>query len=203
MALGVLSYQVARGHLVFMDQHVAGWVASIRSPSLDGIMHTITFFGSGSWLIVAFVGLAVFALRRGPSGSIPILVGAFLVGAAMELILRLSIPQWRPDTLTMPASMDVFTRFDLAGFPSGHGFRSAFVFGWLAKELKGSNIAKAGRIACLVMIGLVGLTRIYLNRHWATDVLGSWLIVLVALSIARVWEQRLWTRSSRHSLNAP
>jgi membrane-associated phospholipid phosphatase len=118
----------------------------------------------------------------------------------MEVTLRLSIPHWRPDTLTLPASMDLVTRFELAGFPSGHAFRSAFVFGWLGDELKTVHAgwARLGRLLCVVMIVLVGFSRLYLNRHWASDVLGSWLVALVAFSIARCWEGG-WPKTSRRT----
>jgi len=188
-ALGVLSYQVAQGHLGSMDQRVANWMVILHSPSLDRIMPTITFFGSGLWLLLAFVGLGILAWRRGGGPAVLTLLGAWGMGALLEVVLRLSVSQWRPDTLALPDSMDILTRFDLAGFPSGHGFRSALVFGWLARQLPETKPAQLGRVACLIMIGLVGFSRLYLNRHWASDILGAWLVVFVSLSIARVWEQ--------------
>jgi len=188
VALGILSYQVAFGRLTFVDRQMASWVAALHSPFLDRVMQALTFFGSSTWTTVALIGLGFLAFRHGGIASVLILLGSFLVAAVMEVGLRLSIAQWRPDTIVVPASMDVMTRFELAGFPSGHGFRSAFVFGWFAQQLKDARWAQAGKVGCVVLIGLVGISRLYLNRHWATDVLGSWLVVLVALSIARCWE---------------
>jgi undecaprenyl-diphosphatase len=192
LALGILSSQVARGHLVFVDQLLAGWMAALRSPALDEPMRVVTFFGGSTWTTLALLGLGALAWRRGGLKAVLILVGAFVVGGLIEIALRLTVPQWRPDTLTLPAAMDPMTRFELAGFPSGHGFRSAFTFGWLIRQRRNADTALAtlGRRIALVMIGLVGVSRLYLNRHWASDILGSWLVVLVALSVARVWEQR-------------
>lgn len=193
LALGALSFLVERGALVSVDHHVASWVATLRSPSLDGSVQLVTFFGGSKWTLLALAGLGVLAWRRRGGPAVLILIGAFAIAALMEVALRLSIPQWRPDALTVPASMDLAMRFELAGFPSGHGFRSAFVFGWLARELKGSRLSL---FVCLVIIGLVGASRLYLNRHWASDVLGGWLVALVALSLARVWEQRFYKHAS-------
>ena len=200
VALGALSYQVAKGHLAFLDQPIAYWIAAWRSASLDGPMRLATFFGGSVWMLVSLLGLGLWAWRRGGATLVLIFIGAFGVGSAIEIGVKLSGLQWRPDIVTIPASMDAASRFHLTGFPSGHGFRSAFLFGWLARQLRDSDIswASVGRVVCAVMIGLVGLSRLYLNRHWASDVLGSWLVALVALSLARSWEAG-WSKNSQRS----
>lgn len=198
LGLGVLTALVATGHVTSVDQGIARWVAAIRSPALDEPMRLLTFFGSSLWAACGLAGLSVLAWRRGDGRTIPLLVGAFLATFVLEIALRLSVPQWRPDVSAIPASMDALTRFQLAGFPSGHGIRSAFVFGWLARVLGGSPAVRLGRIACLVMIGVVGCTRLYLNRHWASDVVGGWLVVLVVLTLV-CWVEGKWSRTSRRT----
>ncbi len=183
--LGLLSYQVAQGLLVPLDRVVAEWAASWHVPSLDPLVRTITFFGSSAWTIVALGLLGGWAWQRhGRTASIRY-VGAFGLGLAIEMALRLLVAQWRPDTLSVPASMDWQTRFELAGYPSGHAYRSAVTFGWLISETSRSRWVTVTRWTSVVMIVLVGLSRLYLNRHWATDVIGSWLVAAVVLLIAR------------------
>ncbi|MBI3323574.1 MAG: phosphatase PAP2 family protein, partial [Candidatus Omnitrophica bacterium] len=166
------------------------WVNVFRSPWLDGPMRTLTWFGGSTWTLLGVSGLSALAWRRGGWAAVRMLWLAFLLGAALEVILRLSVAQWRPDTAALPPAMGAVTRFELAGFPSGHAFRSAFVFGWLAVEAGGRPRAGWWRALCLVMTALVGFTRVYLNRHWATDVAGAWLVVLTTVAMARWWEQR-------------
>ena len=120
-----------------------------------------------------------------------ILGGAFLMGMLVEGALRLIVPQWRPWTAGVLPEANLLTRVHLAAFPSGHAFRSAFLFGWLGWELAAwrSRLAGIGQGLCVAMIGLVGVSRLYLNRHWATDVLGGWLVALLMLSVAAAWRQ--------------
>ena len=184
-ALAACSVAVACGWLAPLDQQIAGWVAALRSPMLDGPMRVLTWFGGSGWTVLGLLGLGWLAWRRGGQASARLMAAAFLVGAVMEIVLRFWVSQWRPDTMAVPGSLDPFTHFELAGFPSGHAFRSAFIFGWLAVEARGRPRAGLVRVLCLVMTALVGFTRVYLNRHWATDVAGAWLVVLVTLAASK------------------
>jgi len=188
LLLGILAIfctQVAQGYFILCDRAVAEWVATLRSPGWDETVRTITFFGSSGWAWLALGGWGWWAWRRRAWPLALRVIGAFGLGLILEIALRLVVGQWRPDTLLVPAVMDWRTRFALAGFPSGHGYRSAFVFGWLMRRVSPSRWAKAIRWGSLAMIVLVGFSRLYLNRHWATDVIGSWLLACVALSLAR------------------
>jgi len=191
LVLGILSYQVAKGHLAGFDQVMASWVGVLRSPWLDMPVRAITFFGSSLWMLVALGGLGCLAWRRGGLQTVLILLGTVAVSLVLEVLLRYSVSSWRPDTVGVSEDLEWFARFRLAGYPSGHAFRSALVFGWLMRVLRShrQRWAAVVRTACLVMIGLVGFTRLYLNRHWASDVVGSWLVVLVAMAIGRCWEE--------------
>jgi membrane-associated phospholipid phosphatase len=37
---------------------------------------------------------------------------------------------------------------------------------------------------CAALILLVGATRVYLDRHWMTDVVGAWMLAGTALALA-------------------
>ena len=193
VALGLLSYQVAQGHLKLLDQQSAQWVRAWQSPAFDGLMRALTFFGSSVWALAILAALASLAWRRGRRPEVLTFGGAFLLGLFIEGALRLWVAQWRPDTAAIPPALGLIGRMHLAGFPSGHAFRSAFLFGWLGWELVAwrSRLAGIGQGLCVAMIGLVGISRVYLNRHWATDVLGGWLVACVVLSIAKSWQTTL------------
>lgn len=196
LALGVWSYLVARGHLSQLDQSFLQWMATCRLPTLDWLMRGVTFFGSSPWTILALLGLGVWTFRQGGVRATGILLGAFLVGGLLEVVLRFVVPHWRPDASAIPASMDLISRFELSGFPSGHAFRSGFLFDWFAQQFKGSSRRHVTQVIGVVIIGLVGFSRVYLNRHWASDVLGAWLVGLVALSIARCWQKKFYKHVS-------
>ena len=65
-----------------------------------------------------------------------------------------------------------------ASFPSGHALLSAVVFltlgAMLAQAAKGRALRIYVMAAAIALTVIVGVSRIYLGVHWATDVLAGW-----------------------------
>ena len=190
LLLGLLASQVAQGRLRAFDQDLAQTVAPWRSSAWDMPVRAAAFFGSSAWTVLALVALAALAWRQGRRPAAWILVGACAFGLGLEIVLRLWVAQWRPDTLVVPAE-SLIERFHAAGFPSGHAFRSTFLLGWIITELQARRDwwIRAAQAGCVAIIIMVGISRLYLSRHWASDVLGGWLVALLALSVAASWER--------------
>ncbi|HYC67150.1 phosphatase PAP2 family protein [Brevundimonas sp.] len=76
-----------------------------------------------------------------------------------------------------------------ASFPSGHSLLSAVFYlsiGVMLTRAFPQKRLKAYVIAVAVLLTLlVGLTRVYLAAHWATDVLAGW-------SVGAAWAMALW-----------
>ncbi|QRN82364.1 phosphatase PAP2 family protein [Chloroflexota bacterium] len=75
-------------------------------------------------------------------------------------------PYWITDTV-VPLSHE--TSF---GLPSGHAQIAASVWGWLAVEVK----KRWFTISAIVLILLIGISRLYLGVHFFSDVLLGWLL---------------------------
>lgn len=77
-------------------------------------------------------------------------------------------------------------------FPSGHTSNAVVLYGvmaWLAVKYRRSAIA-----AAVFLAATIGLTTIYLDTHWMTDVLGGWLaggLVLLALPTLMPYAERI------------
>lgn len=82
-----------------------------------------------------------------------------------------------------------------AAFPSGHAMTAVVTCGlllWLARRrgvagpLWGSCVAVAA-----VSVAGVGFTRLYLGVHWATDVVGGWVLGVFVVALAVALYERL------------
>jgi membrane-associated phospholipid phosphatase len=111
---------------------------------------------------------------------------AFLLAAAMlgEWILTTIIKLW----IHTPRPLNAVITVNEFSFPSGHVMGSTVLFGILLYFVwKQWNSSKAKIIStvCLVLIELlIGASRIYLNVHWFSDVLGAYLLAVAWLSLS-------------------
>lgn len=86
-------------------------------------------------------------------------------------------------------------------FPSGHTANAVVLYGvmaWLAVKYRRTAIA-----AAVFLATTIGLTTIYLDTHWMTDVLGGWLaggLVLLALPTLMPYSERLVDAVLRRAL---
>jgi membrane-associated phospholipid phosphatase len=188
IAVALFAVMVKLRWFAGIDQASSEWFALQRTPSLDAFAHALTFFGSSPWVLGVMGLMSGWWLSRGDRRTPAILWGAWGLGTLVQVLLRLTVAQWRPDAGLLPVPMDLWARFELAGFPSGHAFRSAFLYGWWARACRQRGVHWSVAAGCLALILGVGLTRVYLGRHWMSDVAGSWLLAAWALALARSWQ---------------
>ncbi len=166
-----------------VDGWAAGWAGG-ASPAAVSVCRALTYAGS-AWVAVPLV-LAVAASlgRRGDRPAAVLLVTAFGAGEGLLYGLKAFFHRARPG-LRLVAEHGY-------SFPSGHSFTAALVYGLLAVLAWRWAEAPAVRVtlvlACVALAALVGVSRIVLGVHYATDVLGGfalaagWLAAVLAVA---------------------
>lgn len=82
-----------------------------------------------------------------------------------------------------------------SSFPSGHTTTAVVVgcaVAWLCSQGRPARIRQAAWTAAAAWALLVGVTRLYLDQHWLSDVLASWALGVV-LVCALVLANRHWS----------
>lgn len=192
LALAVLALAVKSGHLASIDRSIAQAIGSIRSPGLDRAARTITFFGSSSCAVALLAATGLWSAKRHQGRPFASFLIAGCCGLGLQMLLRFWVAQWRPDSAAAQDPGDWAARYDLSGFTSGHGLRSALLYGWWGRTLlwMGTRRGALAASGCVLLILSVGLTRVYLGRHWPSDVLGAWLLALLVLAATPPAHQR-------------
>lgn len=141
--------------------------------NFNTIWSAITFLGDETFylLFMPMVYWCVDALAGFRIGLV-LLLSAFSNGF-LKILFKSPRPYWVSDKIKAGAFHDSF------GLPSGHAQNSAAVWGWTARETG----KPAAKWILIVMIILIGLSRIFLGVHFISDVLLGWLIGAVLVLI--------------------
>jgi membrane-associated phospholipid phosphatase len=174
-----LGEDVAEKSTSSFDNAVRGWMISHQNPVIFKIAHALTWIGSPDvMLLVAIGGGMWFYGRRGRSKA-GVVIAAPAVGGMISGGVKLLFGR------TRPAGAALFNEHTYS-FPSGHATTSAAVTVTVCYVL-----AREGIISwtAAIVIGasvplVVGLTRLYLDVHWATDVIAGWSVGLFVAAMS-------------------
>jgi len=159
-----LSLSVEEGSSFKVDRVVEGAVVRRQSPRLDRTARVLSLLGSAAGVGTAVV-LMSWRLWRVDRRT-TIYLAAYTAGTPVFIeAAKLLVHRDRPNGAPL-------------GFPSGHSLAALAVFGLLVTVLLPEVRPRLRRLlvaAAMALILGVGLSRIYLGVHWATDVVGGYL----------------------------
>lgn len=155
---------------------------------IDLFLPVSTWFqGSPDWLVkffqgITFLGNTEFYILFMPvlfwciDTSLGIRIGIMLlVSGGINSLLKFSF-QW-PRPFWVTTKVHNLAEASGFGFPSGHAQNAAGIWGLLAATTRKSWI----RWSAIVVILLIGLSRIVLGVHFTHDVLVGWLVGVLLL----------------------
>ncbi len=172
VASGLLA-NLARARPSFAWDHpVAEWIVAIDVPGFHSAMEAVSVPGTtlGVLLSVLVATVAVLVWRGWRSAT---MIVAVIVANAMNEGFKALVERPRPGG----------NEFD--SFPSGHAMHTVVFFGVLWAVIAPRLPSRAWRVTLgavmAVAAALVGISRVHLERHWPSDVLGGYLVGGMAL----------------------
>lgn len=167
------------GYDLGFTKHLVG----IRTLELTDLARALTFLGDVPvlCLLTVFTALLLWRVTKRLRPSV-LLLAAVAGSGALTYAVKLLVARHRPGPSYLLGSID--TSYS---FPSGHTLDSTAFLLTLAGLLwmSGARLVLrivGGLIAVLLSVG-IGLSRLYLGYHWATDVLAGWLLAITWLSV--------------------
>jgi undecaprenyl-diphosphatase len=179
LGFGLLADEVTEGDTKGFDTWVArlfrpqGAAGPIGPDWVHEMARDVTSLGSMfvlCFLLAAVVGYLLLVRKR---GAALLAVGSILGGTVISFGLKLLFNRPRPE---IPGGIQVFT----ASFPSSHAMLSAVTYltlGALMTRIAAGARLKAYFMGLAVFLTVViGLSRVYVGVHYATDVLAGWCV---------------------------
>lgn len=152
-------------------------VEQLRSDWLTPIMESISALATPTSLIVLLLVIVAFAPGRRPGACAAAnLVLVFLLNQALKHIIQ----RPRPEGFQLAVEQGF-------SFPSGHSMVAMAFFGllvWMVWRYEQDRVTRIGCcIAFGIVIALVGVSRIYLGVHYASDVVAGFCVSLAWLAV--------------------
>ena len=175
------------------DEPIRDWFLTHQGVAGDRVFLLASRVGGPSVVIPFSVAVGLWLRER---RGLPI-AGTVMIAPATALVLFLSIKRLyrrkRPPGGLVRGE-------GTYSFPSGHSAASAAVFGTLAYVLWREEML-SGVAACALSIApplLIGTSRVYLDVHYATDVLGGWSVGGGVAVMSAIVYERVRTLTREH-----
>lgn len=175
-----LLVKVLRGQAIGIDElGYLLFVERLRSPVLTVAMKAVSNLASLPFIVGALVAAMLWAPCR-----VHVVWAAVNVGAisAIDQLLKVLVRRSRPQGFRLVEAPGL-------SFPSGHSMAAMAFYGygiWLVRcGVCGLPFGAAIEVALAFVIFAVGVSRIYLGVHYASDVLGgfclsfAWLVLFM------------------------
>jgi undecaprenyl-diphosphatase len=163
------------------DKNAIRFFSAHSSQTFIEVMKRITFFGSTTFLFPAYIALIAWQIfKKKPQYAIDITVIA-VSSTAMMFALKQFFHRQRPQ-------LPIIKGISGYSFPSGHAL-SSFIFCsilvYLVWKSSLQPVPKYISMAFLLLFALtIGLSRIVLNVHYATDVIGGFCLGIIWVIIS-------------------
>lgn len=168
---GTIAEDVLDNEILTFDTTIINWLHSFQN--LDAIMFWITQSGSVESISV-FSLITMYYLKNYKKGLIDIAFFLLTVvgGALLNYVLKLSFHRARP-------SINDFIDAVGFSFPSGHAMGSMIFYGavtyFILRSERNKRIKFTFTVLSIVFILMIGISRIYLNAHYPSDVIAGYL----------------------------
>ncbi|MBR3215470.1 MAG: phosphatase PAP2 family protein [Exiguobacterium sp.] len=169
----IVSVFVVLGAVDQMNTFVYEWL----QPLPDRVFAYVTELGSAQVIVGLSILGSLFWYWRGnriEAWRLALVgIGTLLFTQVLKLVYGIDRP-------LIDASLDVTTY----SFPSGHASGSLALYGLIAYVLYRKKQSRVVIFILLCLVLAVSLSRVILNVHYFSDVLGGWLVALTMIALS-------------------
>jgi undecaprenyl-diphosphatase len=173
---GWLAEEMLEGETQQFDTFVRTAVHHLATPGLTRLMQVFSFLGSvAAVTAMCLVAVCVSLYFRHTQTAVMLAI-TMLGVAALDVVLKHAFHRPRPVAFFGPTPSSY-------SFPSGHALGSLCFYGILAAILAGRARGWGAKfcvwMAAVLLVGMIGLSRIYLGVHYPSDVIAGYCAAVV------------------------
>lgn len=180
---GIAEEVVEAEEITLLDDWLARWFNARATPAFTQAMMYVTHAHNTAGMLIMTTALGIyFYLRKAQYWLLALLLsvpGGMLLNVILKHVFQRARPSLENPLLTLTTY----------SFPSGHTVAATLFYGLIAAYLVCQSSRWKTRflivLGACVMVGLVGLSRMYLGVHYLTDVLAAiaegcgWLAICI------------------------
>lgn len=188
VALGAWTAAVFTPSVATADLAITRWLQQYASPTLDTLLSLLTFLGNAEITIVFAILMGIALVRRGQAPRAMALWAVFIGGSAIEWAAKHALPHASVPESLQRLGLNIFHhQFHTPySYPSGHAFRTLLLATAISWMWTGARAGVAWlRYLLGALVILMGVALVYLGDHWASEVVGGFLLAILAVVLLR------------------
>ena len=171
IVIGIIFGVIAKLNLTSdLDTFIYNIIIKMQSDSVTQIFKAITFLASTKFILcLNIIALIIYIIKK--RGYLLLIPVNSIFSVVSNNLIKFLIKRPRPNVLRLVTETNY-------SYPSGHAMISVLFYGTIITLLNRNNIKyrKIINIILMLIILLVGVSRIYLGVHYASDIIGGYLI---------------------------
>lgn len=197
-AFGILVVLASATSYFTVDLSITRSVQTMNAAWFASFMKWVSFLGYAPQIYVLVVAVAVLLFLIGLRWESVVSLAAAAGAGGLGQLVKIVVHRPRPGANLV----NVLQQLNSYGFPSGHVLAYTAFFGFLfflGYTLLKPSFARTILLAILGgLVALIGISRIYVGDHWASDVIGAYLLgnlwLVLCISIYRWGKSRIFVR---------
>ena len=174
----IFAYKIVMNKSIYIDNIVYDFICdNFMSERMTNVVKILTSLGSA--LVIIILTIVLFIAIKNKKIAISVVINLIVI-TILNNLLKIIFLRPRPDVNNLILESGY-------SFPSGHSATGMAFYGSLIYLIYKYVNNKKIKIPLIIFLSLIivaiGLSRIYLGVHYASDVLGGFLLAIVYLII--------------------
>ena len=174
----IFAYKIVMNKSIYIDNIVYDFICdNFMSERMTNVVKILTSLGSA--LVIIILTIVLFIAIKNKKIAISVVINLIVI-TILNNLLKIIFLRPRPNVNNLILESGY-------SFPSGHSSTGMAFYGYLIYLIYKYVNNKKIKIPLIIFLSLIivaiGLSRIYLGVHYASDVLGGFLLAIVYLII--------------------